>query len=49
MNLQKNVTITRQKYKQSMEGKDSLWTLESLMITSSMESPSVSTVTNIGI
>ena len=49
MNLQRNDTIIRRAQEQHMEGKVSLWILESPMITLGMGSQSASIVTNMDI
>jgi len=46
MNPQKDAMITKQALEQHMEGKVSLWTLESPMTTSKMGSLSASTATS---
>ena len=46
MSPQRDTTITRQALEQHMENEDNQWILESPMITSKMESPSTSTITN---
>ena len=48
MSLQKNNIITRQEQEQLTEGKVSLWTLGSPMITLKMGSPNALITTNMG-